>query len=419
MLNRSIAPSFSKAFSIDLPSPEIIRLPNEIDFVFLPGLQQEVFKLEVIFNAGKWHEPKPGLAHFTSIMLDKGTSSKPSKEIAEILDYYGAQIEISSGFDFVSISLFGLKKFVKEIFPVFVEILSDPVFPEEEFDLQKKIFLQNLEVNKKKNSFLASRLIRKNIFGPSHPYGNSVEKANVDVIAKSDLKNYFVSNFSVFEIYLVGNIGAQQKQWFVDQSSLLRSQKSDFKKEFAVKTGDRIQHLSKPDSVQSSIRIGRRIINREHKDYFHLLLLNHILGGYFGSRLMKNIREEKGLTYGIYSSLNPFKNDCVFSIGADVNKGNHELTIIEIKKEIETLNLYQININELDVAKSHLLGSIQLEMANPFSTFDKIKSVRLNQLGKEYYRNLFSAIKLANPEELQTIAQKYLNANNLFEVVAG
>jgi len=164
MLNRSIAPPFSKTFSFNLPNPEIVRLPGKVDLVFLQGLQQEVFKIEVIFNAGKWQEPRPGLAHFTSIMLDKGTSRKSSKDIAELLDYFGAQIEISSGYDFVAVSLYGLKKFVREIFPVFVEILSDPIFPEEELDLQKKIFLQNLEINEKKTSFLASRLIRKNIF---------------------------------------------------------------------------------------------------------------------------------------------------------------------------------------------------------------------------------------------------------------
>src|SRR5712675_2758696 len=114
MLNRSIAPAFSKTFSFNLPNPDIVNLSDTLDFVFIQGLQQEVFKLEVIFNAGKWQEPKPGLAHFTSIMLDKGTSGKSSREIAEVLDYYGAQIEISSGYDFVAISLYGLKKFVKE-----------------------------------------------------------------------------------------------------------------------------------------------------------------------------------------------------------------------------------------------------------------------------------------------------------------
>jgi len=165
--------------------------------------------------------------------------------------------------------------------------------------------------------------------------------------------------------------------------------------------------------------MGMRTINRGHADYFSLLLLNHILGGYFGSRLMKNIREEKGLTYGIYSSLNPFKNDCMFSIGADVDKINVELTISEIKKEIETLCINQINEDELDVATSHLLGGIQLEMANPFSTFDKIKNVRLNQLGKEYYNNLFSSVKSISPEELQVTALKYFNAKRLTVVSVG
>jgi len=420
MLNRSIAPAFSKTFSFDLPIPEIVKLPSAVDFVYLQGLQQEVFKLEVIFNAGKWQEPKPGLAHFTSIMLDKGTSNKSSREIAEALDYYGAQIEISSGYDFVAISLYGLKKFIREIFPVFIEVLSDPVFAEEEFDLQKKIFLQNLEVNEKKTSFLVSRLIRKNIFGSNHPYGNSVEKTNVSEITKDDLKNYFISNFLPHEIYLVGSLDTQQIYWLIDQLSLLRLGSSNVNKEFTVEPGDPIQHISRPDDgVQSSIRMGMRTINRGHKDYFSLLLLNHILGGYFGSRLMKNIREEKGLTYGIYSSLSPFKNDCMFSIGADVDKINVELTINEIKREIETLCLNQIAKDELEVAKNHLLGGIQLEMANPFSTFDKIKNVRLNQLEKGYYNNLFASVKSINPEKLQATAQEYFNANDLAVVSVG
>jgi len=419
MLNRSIAPDFSKIFTIDLPAHEVVRLPGEVDFVFLPGLQQEAFKLEVVFNAGKWHEPKPGLAHFAAVLLDKGTSGKSSKEIAELLDFYGAQLEISSGYDFVSISLYGLKKFVREIFAVFIDILSDPVFSEDELELQKKIFLQNLEVNEKKNSFLASRLIRKNIFGSAHPYGNSVEKGNAEAITPGDLKNYFQSTFSLCEIYLIGNIDAGLRQWLVDQLPVLGLKKTCAKKEFAAEAGVNIQRVDNPDSIQSSIRIGMRTINREHKDYFSMLLLNHLFGGYFGSRLMKNIREEKGLTYGIYSSLNPFRNDCLFSIGADVDKTNVELTITEIRKEIESLNVSQVSENELDIAKSHLLGSIQLEMANPFSTLDKIKTIRLHQLGEGYYKNLFHAIKSATPDGLQTVAQTYLNGESLYQVAVG
>jgi predicted Zn-dependent peptidase len=217
----------------------------------------------------------------------------------------------------------------------------------------------------------------------------------------------------------VGSLGTQEIHWLIDQLSSLKLAPLNVKKDFAIERGDSIQSVIKPDSIQSSIRIGMRTINRGHKDYFALLLLNHLLGGYFGSRLMKNIREEKGLTYGIHSSLNPFRNDCMFSIGADVDKANVELAINEIKKEVENLTLYQVKDNELDIVKNHFLGGIQLEMANPFSTFDKIKNVRLNQLEKEYYNNLFTSVKSINPEGLQSTAQKYFNINGLTIVSVG
>jgi predicted Zn-dependent peptidase len=217
----------------------------------------------------------------------------------------------------------------------------------------------------------------------------------------------------------VGSLETQQIHWLIDQLSLLRLGSLNVNRGFTIEPGDATQHIARPDGVQSSIRMGMRTINRGHADYFSLLLLNHILGGYFGSRLMKNIREEKGLTYGIYSSLNPFRNDCMFSLGADVDKINVELTINEIRKEIEALCRNLISEDELDVAKNHLLGGIQLEMANPFSTFDKIKNIRLNQLEKEYYNNLFTSVKSINPEELQATAQKYFNTNDLTIVSVG
>ena len=419
MLNRSSAPSFSKNFSFELPQPEVIRLSGLIDLIFLPGLQQEVFKAEIICKAGKWHEPKPGLSHFTSLMLDKGTSGRSSREIAEILDFYGAQVEISPGHDFVSISLYGLKKYARAIFSVLMEILNDPVFPDAEFDLQKQIFLQNLEINEKKNSFLASRLIRKNIFGPDHPYGRPVEKSDVGELGRKELAEYHASHFSPYEIYLIGNFDSAHIHWFQDQFARVKAEESGVEKVFHKITGDPVQRIAKADSVQSSIRLGKSIINRKHPDYFYLLLLNHILGGYFGSRLMKNIREEKGLTYGIYSTISPFKHDCMFSIGADVNKNNIELTVNEIKKELASLTRDLIPEEELEVAKNHLLGSFQLEVANPFSTLDKIKSIRLNQLNENYYHNLFSSLKLASPVNLQAVAQKYFDPENLIEVSVG
>src|SRR5258708_1870078 len=296
MLNRLSAPVYSKTFSFELPQPEIIRLNDGLDFFFLSGLQQEVFKFEIIFKAGKWWEHKKGLSHFTAIMLEKGASSKSSREIAGHFDYFGAQIEISLGYDFTSVSLYGLKKHFDKIFSLFWEILTGPSFPENEFDLQKDIFIQNLRVNNEKNSFVASKIIRRNIFGADHPYGSSIEESNISSVTINDISNYFNLHFSPFEIYLMGNFDEARIQSITKQLSSFRRQNLE-EPFFSLVKGSPIEKVVKSGSVQSSVRLGKQIINRNHPDYFSLLLLNHILGGYFGSRLMKNIREEKGLTY--------------------------------------------------------------------------------------------------------------------------
>jgi predicted Zn-dependent peptidase len=417
MLNRTSAPTFSKTFSFELPQPQIIQLNEGLDFIYLSGLQQEVFKLEFVFKAGKWWETKNAVSHFTAIMLEKGTAAKSSSEIANQFDYYGAQIEISPGYDYTSVSLYGLKKYFDQIFPLFWEILSKPSFNQAEFDLQKDIFLQNLKVNNEKNSFVASKLIRKSIFGGIHPYGNAIEESDVNDLTRQNLADFFSLQFNPCSIFLIGNFNEAQIQSLTER---IQFSSSNFKdRTFEINPESQNQSVVKSESVQSSIRLGKRIVNRNHPDYFSLLLLNHILGGYFGSRLMKNIREEKGLTYGIYSSIHPFKNDCLFSIGADVGKDKKELAIDEIKQEILQLSQQSISIEELTTAKNHFLGNLQLEVANPFSSLEKIKNLQLNSLGNNYYKNLFSAITEIDQRELQAIAQKYFTLHDLFEVSVG
>src|SRR5438132_6169031 len=176
MLNRTKAPAFSQNFSFELPQPEIISLGNGSRLIWLNGIQQDVFKIELVFESGKWNEPLKGISHFTALVLDKGTSTHTSSEISSILDYHGAQLEINPGQDYTSVSLYGLNKSLHEVFPIIQNIIIDPRFPEEELQLQKDIFSQNLRVNNKKTSFIASKLLRQNLFGKEHPYGSSVEE---------------------------------------------------------------------------------------------------------------------------------------------------------------------------------------------------------------------------------------------------
>lgn len=420
MLNRKSAPQFAEIKRFHLPTPEIIMLDNGVPLIQFDKVNQEVLRIELIFKAGKWFETKKGTSYFTAHLLDKGTLSKNSLQIAETFDLFGSSIEVNPGFDFTSLSLYTLSKNIKKVLPLFCEIALSPAFPDSEFTLLKDIFKQNLKINKEKSSYLAGKLIRQNIFGSNHPYGNSVDESEVEDLTQADLINFFKAKFHLHEVYVTGLLDDSVKKMLTYSLSEFRiASETEATLNFDKGQKNHSQHVEKADSVQSSLRLGKRIINRNSPDYPSIVLLNHILGGYFGSRLMKNIREEKGLTYGIHSSINTLKKDAFFLIGTDVNKENRELAILEIKEEIRRLRENTIHTEELETAKNHLLGSLQLETANPFSVLEKIKTIRLNQLNSDFYSDLFDGIQITNSEAIKSIAQSHLHEESLFEVSVG
>jgi zinc protease len=420
MLDRKSAPQFVEIVTSNLPSPEITTLNNGVPLIQFDKVNQEVLRIELIFKAGKWCEPKVGVSYFTSHLLDKGTKSKSSFQIAEIFDQFGSSVEISAGSDFVSVSLFTLTKNVNKVLPLFCEIAHYPSFPDSEFTLLKDIFRQNLKINNEKSSYLASKAIRQNIFGSNHPYGSSVTEGDLDLLTRQDLVDFFQTKFNLHEVYITGKVDSSIKKILIKNlSEFPITIQPQVQSVISESPEVKIQHIQKPESIQSSIRLGKKTINRSNPDYPSLVLLNHILGGYFGSRLMKNIREEKGLTYGINSSIHALKNDAFLLIGTDVNKENRSLAVSEIKSEIKRLQEEDIDLAEVETAKHHLLGSLQLETANPFSVLEKIKTIRLHDLNSDFYSILFKGIQVSNPDKLTRIAQAHLNENRFFELSVG
>jgi len=419
MLDRKSAPEFAEIKNFNLPTPEVIRLSNGIPLIHFDNVSQEVVKVELVFKAGKWFEPKSGISQFTAQMLEKGTIKRNSFQIAEEFDQLGSSLEISPGFDFTSISLYTLSKNLKKALPILCELATSPSFPPAEIGLMKDIIKQNLKINNKKNSHVASKKIRQNIFGLQHPYGNSLEESDIDNLTREDLVDFFKERFALHEIYITGKIDIETKNRLLDNFSDFHIPIVDGQKIILDnKLEKSSEYIEIPDSVQSSLRLGKKILNRSDPDYASLVLINHVLGGYFGSRLMKNIREEKGLTYGIHSSISTLKNDAFFVIGTDVNKENRTLALAEIKMEIKKLRNDLIEYEELETAKNHLLGSLQLETANPFSIVEKIKVIRLNQLSSDFYSSLFTSIRYSTSESLKRVAE-YFNEDYLYEVSVG
>ncbi len=418
MLDRKTAPKYAETNSFLLPSPEINILSNGVPLFLLRGVSQHVLKIELIFNAGKWAESKKGVSHFTAHMLEKGTTTKTSFEIADFFERHGASIEISPGLDFVSLSLYSLTKNITKVLPLFLELITLSVFPEDELTLQKEIFIQNLKISNEKTSYVASKLFRQHLFGDAHPYGRSIEEGDVNQLNIEDLNNFFQHNFSLHQAFVVGSVDDHLLNLLIKELVIIPSAKIENHIYIPVFENKADEYVEKATSTQTSLRLGKRSINRNHKDYPALVLVNHILGGYFGSRLMKNIREDKGLTYGIYSSLNNLKNDSFFTIGADVNRKNKDAAIFEIRNELRLLYEKPINLQEIQTSKNHLLGSLQLEIANPFSVIDKIKTINLYGLNANFYNILFQNIRDLNEVDLQKVAYNCLS-DNIIEIAVG
>lgn len=419
MLDRTVAPPFNRTNAFELIRPEKEILKHGAEAYFILGGTQEVSKVEIVFPAGRWSEKTPGVSYFTANLLSKGTRGKSSFQIAEMFDLYGAHLEIQPTFDNASISLYILNKNFQPAISLLFEMLKESVLPESELDLMKSIYLQNLKVNFEKTSYLSSRELRKNLFGETHPYGREVDEPDLAAIDVGSVSEHYRDEFDRATLFVSGRVS--------DANIAFINRTFESFKNSNIKpnnfTGAPAAHsrkvIDKEGSVQSSIRFGKKAMSKLHSDYFDALFLNHILGGYFGSRLMKNIREDKGLSYGISSSLHALKNDSYIAIGADVNRENLDVAFQEIENELKRLRTEKIGDEELDTARNHFIGSLQLEITTSFAHADKIKNLVLFNLPSGYYQQMIDRINGINADDLMSIANKYFVEDTFLEIAVG
>ncbi len=379
-----------------------------------------LIKLEFIFRSGSWFETFPGAALFTSKMLPEGTKNFTSKKISFLFERYGAFLENHSGPDYNSLVVYTMNRHLKRLMPVLRELIFDPAFPEKELDVIKKLQYNNLQISREKNSYVASTKFREIIFGKDHPYGRTI---NEEVISKQDRENlekyhreFFPGNFEVIISGIAGD----------DVVNMLEDTFSDGTKSRLKPFGDKplkqnIEklQLGRKESFQSALRIGSLSIKKGHPDFIRLMVMNELFGGYFGSRLMQNIREDKGYTYGIYSSLVSYRKAGYFVIAADVKKEFTKKAIEEIYKEIRILRNEKVPEKELDKVKNYLKGNYLSSITTPFSIAEKFKNVHFYGLGYSFYDNLFERIDQIDTDDLMSMAQRYLDPENMTEVVIG
>lgn len=422
-LNRNIAPEFREIEKIEIPKVESQTLPNGTKIHVIEGGSQDIVKLDWVYKAGLYYQDKPVVASMTNAMLSEGTKSYKSAQLAEIFDFHGAYSHNSFSHHYGQISLFSLNKHITKLLPVIEEMIKMPSIPEKELDVIRKNKKNSFLLSFEKTSSLAHKQFLKVLFGDKHSYSNILKKEDFDDFTRDDLLNFYKQYYTPAncEIIISGKVTDEMLKQVED---LFGNYGTDLpaagKKEYSIISDEQKEHhVTKTDSVQSTIKIGRTIINKNHEEYNQLKVLNVILGGYFGSRLMSNIREEKGYTYGIYSTLSSLPDSGYFGISTDVGNQVREEALKEIYIEIEKLQQELVPEEELKIVQNYLTGELLRTFDGPFSIAEVVRADLPYNFGLNYYQKFLEDIKSITPERLQVLANKYLNPEDLYEIVAG
>jgi zinc protease len=398
-------------------------LKNGIPVYFIDSGTEDIERIEFTFGAGNVCENKALLSSTTNLMLTEGTEKYKSTRIKRMLDKWSAFYLPYTERDRAGFVLYFLNRHIEKILNITGEIIYHPVFPTEELKLLMKKRYSRFLIEKDKVYRLAADLFFESIFGNSHPYGRQTLPGDFGKLNSNLLQDFHTSFYRPDNMAIIVS-GKIHK----DISYLLNKNFGEvavipdtMKKSTVYPSGQKNRkiHIDKKGSLQSAIRIGAPSINKLHKDYLGLKVLNVILGGYFGSRLMKNIREDKGYTYGINSSVVSLNLSGIISISAEVSNKFTQNAIDEIYREIKRLQYEPVNKEELVVVKNYMLGELVRMFDGPFASAESFRSAWEFGLDNSYYMRFAAKIKSIEPDELKILAQKYLNIDDMYEVTAG
>lgn len=422
MPNRSFPPAIAPLPTVPFPDHSEMKLGNSIPLIRLQSDNYEVVKIEIVFNTGRVHEHKRMVSKATNMLLKAGTKTMTSAEINEKIDFYGATVGLPINFDYGAVVLYCLSKYVKDLFPFVVDLIANPTFPEKELAFYKEQEKSKLTVALDNVDTVAFRSITEEIFGVNHPYGYNSEAADYDALTVDDIiehhqRLYTTSNCSVF---ISGNL--KEEDLGLLEKEILKLPKGDVIKANAIDATllkPKALRIELKDKVQVAIRIGRRLFNRKHEDFQKVYLFGILLGGYFGSRLSTSIREEKGYTYGIHSTMDAMVHDGCFLISTEVAQEYAEPTLKAIYEEIADLREHEVLEDELQQMKSYLQGYLMNSVDGVFRSSSVLRGLRESGVGKEYFQSLQSALEALTSKDIKHVAQQYFQKDDLFEVVVG
>lgn len=412
-MNRTIRP---QAYPIGMPNIPQMRshtLNNGTTIHLLIGGAHPIVRIDMAFRAGSVFAPKCGLARATSVMLGEGIPGMNAEQLAEKIDFYGAQMWQKSDTINSVVSLVSLDKHLVNVLPLIEMMIKQPTFPEKELNIYLDKEFQSFKINMSKSRYKASYEFTHNFFAEGSRYGRVMTEDSIHQITQPDLISFHQQTYGSNGLHVfVSGQPSEQSLQLIDQIfsgewgqtvSL-----SDVEKPQYRHWSEQTMQFNRPGSMQASINMGRILPQLPHPDLMPLSIVNTIFGGYFGSRLMQNIREEKGLTYGIGSSINSRRTNSLMRISSDVEPNNWQLVINEIFNEMRLMREQLIDADELEMLRSYIKGQILSRYDSIMTSVDTLVPLVMEDVPFNYDQQLFNLVENITPEQIQQLAQQYL-----------
>ena len=422
-IDRSKLPPHGTPVHLAFEEPQKEVLNNGLEVYLIDAGIENVLRLDIVINAGSVFQDKKLTAASVGKLLKEGSHGYNSSKIAALIDYYGAYLDISVTKDTSTITMYLLSKHLKHLIPVISRMLTEATFPEEELEIHVSRQRQEYLINSEKVRYKAMLEFNKLVFGEGSAYGQVLELVDFDRIERHDLVQFYNNHYHPANAYMVvsGKITSEivnmlnqhiGNTWHKEKATGYNIPEKGI-------IGTKMRCIEKPDAMQSAIRIGRPIFSKKHPDYNKFLLLNTILGGYFGSRLMSNLREDKGCTYGVHSFVTNYKHAGFFSVSTEVNAQATEIALKEIMFELNRLQTEKIGKDELSRVKNYIYGTFLRTFDGPFALAERFKSAKDIGEGFLFYKKSLEEILKVTPEELLETAGTYFSPEEMITLVVG
>lgn len=426
-LDRSKMPTLGPPPTVSLPPVVTRQLPNGLKLMIVEQHELPLADFVLVVGSGGTADPasKGGVANLTASMLTEGTTTRNSLQIADQIAYLGAGLSASSSWDAATVSLHTPTSQLDSALALFADVVLRPSFPAEDFDRVKKNRLTGLVQLKDRPTAIADQAYASILYGSSHPYGHNLigSEASVSGMTIADLQSFYRASFvpNNSTLIIVGDITPAEVEKRVNALFGAWQRGTITPPPFgeAPPSGGTIVYLiDKPGAAQSSFRIGSIGVPRSTRDYFALNVMNTVLGGSFTSRLMQNLRETRGYTYGARSRFDMRRSAGPFTASAEVVAAKTDSALIEFMKELNAIR-DTIPSVELRKAKRYMQLGMPSDFETPQQIANQLVPVALYGLPLDYYNSYVSNIENVTQAEIQRVARQYIDPANLAIVIVG